>query len=84
MLSKDIFRIQVRAGVCDSVQQYEVIKHNNIYVVIIIADCDSEDGGNARRVEMQKCEAYEIIKLSKQKVVMESNPAYGEIGRISV
>ena len=52
--------------------------------MIIIADRDSEDDGNARSVEMQKCEAYEIVKLSKQKVVVESNPAYGEIGHIPI
>ena len=31
-------------------------------------------------VEMQKCGAYEVIRLSKQRVVMNENPAYGEVG----
>ena len=61
----------------------EAINNNN-NTMIIIADRDSEDNGNARNVGMQKCEAYEIVKLSKQKVVMESNPAYVEIGHIPI
>ena len=30
-------------------------------------------------VQLKACEAYEIIKLPKQKVTMEVNPAYEEI-----
>ena len=31
-------------------------------------------------IKLQKCEAYEVVKLSKQRVTMNDNPAYGEIG----
>ena len=41
---------------------------------------DQRDG-DTHNVELQRCEAYEIVKLSKQKVTMETNPAYGEIGQ---
>ena len=32
-------------------------------------------------IELERCGAYEIVRLSKQKVVMNENPAYGEVGR---
>ena len=31
-------------------------------------------------MEMQKCGAYEVVQLSRQRVIMNDNPAYGEIG----
>ena len=31
-------------------------------------------------IEMMKCGAYEVVKLSGQRVAMNENPAYGEIG----
>ena len=31
-------------------------------------------------IELQKCGAYEVVKLSRQRVTMNDNPAYGEIG----
>ena len=31
-------------------------------------------------LELHKCSAYEIVKLSRQRVEMENNPAYGEVG----
>ena len=31
-------------------------------------------------LELHKCSAYEIVKLSQQRVNMENNPAYGEVG----
>ena len=34
-----------------------------------------------RDIELERCGAYEIVRLSKQKVVMNENPAYGEVGR---
>ena len=30
-------------------------------------------------LELHKCSAYEIVKLSRQRVKMEKNPAYGEV-----
>ena len=32
-------------------------------------------------LELQKCSAYEIVNLSRQRVEMETNPAYGEVGQ---
>ena len=31
-------------------------------------------------IDLMKCGAYEVIKLSRQRVTMNENPAYGEIG----
>jgi hypothetical protein len=31
-------------------------------------------------IELVKCGAYEVVKLSRQRVAMNDNPAYGEIG----
>ena len=30
-------------------------------------------------IELVKCGAYEVVKLSRQRVTMNDNPAYGEI-----
>ena len=30
-------------------------------------------------VEMQKCGAYEVVQLSRQRVVMKDNPAYVDV-----
>ena len=32
-------------------------------------------------LELHKCSAYEVVKLSRQRVKMETNPAYGEVGQ---
>ena len=37
------------------------------------------DPPDSVNIELQKCGAYEVVKLSKQKVTMNDNPAYGEI-----
>ena len=31
-------------------------------------------------MEMQKCGAYEVVQLSRQRVIMNDDPAYEEIG----
>jgi hypothetical protein len=31
-------------------------------------------------IELVKCGAYEVVKLSRQAVAMKDNPAYEEIG----
>lgn len=33
-------------------------------------------------IDLVKCGAYEVVKLSRQRVAMTDNPAYGEIGII--
>ena len=30
-------------------------------------------------IELQNCGAYEVVKLSRQRVAMNDNPAYGEV-----
>ena len=35
-------------------------------------------------IDLQKCGAYEVVKPSKQKVVMNENLAYGEVGSLYV
>ena len=30
-------------------------------------------------VEMQRCDAYEVVQLSQQRVVMKDNPAYVDV-----
>ena len=31
-------------------------------------------------IELQKCGAYEVVKLSRQRVATNDNPAYGIVG----
>ena len=31
-------------------------------------------------IKLEKCGAYEVVQLSRQRVTMNENPAYGEIG----
>jgi hypothetical protein len=31
-------------------------------------------------LDLVKCGAYEVVKLSRQRIAMNDNPAYGEIG----
>ena len=38
------------------------------------------DISNNIDVDLVKCRAYEVVKLSRQRVTMNENPAYGEIG----
>ena len=42
---------------------------------------NSSPSDSTRDIELERCGAYEIVRLSKQKVVMKENPAYGEVGR---
>ena len=55
---------------------------SSLYVAI---RCELYIGGNSvptdADIDLQRCGAYEVVKFSKQKVVMNDNPAYGEIGR---
>ena len=33
-----------------------------------------------QNVELQRCQAYEVVKFSRKKITMEDNPAYVEVG----
>ena len=49
---------------------------------IIVGNHDNNlSSDSTRDIELERCGAYEIVRLSKQKVVMNENPAYGEVGR---
>ena len=47
--------------------------------IIGVHECGQSSHGQVN-TELQKCGAYEIVQLSKQRVVMKDNPAYGQIG----
>ena len=53
---------------------------NNTHPFIGNSDTSSPRD-STRDIELERCGAYEIVRLSKQKVVMNENPAYGEVGR---
>ena len=47
---------------------------------------DEQHGGNLSNnshanIKLVKCGAYEVVQLSKQRVTMKDNPAYGEVGK---
>ena len=49
---------------------------------IIVGNHDNNVSGDSTRdIEPERCGAYEIVRLSKQKVVTNENPAYGEVGK---
>ena len=51
-------------------------------IFCIVGNHDNNlSGDSTRDIELERCGAYEIVRLSKQKVVMNENPAYGEVGR---
>ena len=35
-------------------------------------------------IKTDKCAAYEIVALGRQKVIMNENPAYEDIGRYAI
>ena len=47
---------------------------------LILSDVEGSTTEIEADLELHKCSAYEIVKLSRQRVEMETNPAYGEIG----
>ena len=42
-----------------------------------------EDPGVTVDTEMQSCEAYDIVRLSQQKVTMKDNPAYFDVSLVT-
>ena len=49
---------------------------------MIVGDHDNNTPRESTRdIELKQCGAYEIVRLSKQKVVLNENPAYGEVGK---
>ena len=48
-----------------------------IEVFVLFLRMDASDNVD---INLVKCGAYEVVKLSRQGVTMNENPAYGEIG----
>ena len=61
-----------------------ITKHRYIFAAFSfkVHDCSvfRMDLSNNVDVDLVKCRAYEVVKLSRQRVTMNENPAYGEIG----
>ena len=49
--------------------------YSQILIIIIDNTVDSKN------IQMQKCDAYEVAPMARKNLVMEVNPAYGEIHR---
>ena len=47
---------------------------------LILSDVEGSSTETEADLDLHKCSAYEIVNLSQQKVEMETNPAYGEVG----
>ena len=54
--------------------------HTHTHVHTHSGDQQSRDTSDNVNIELQKCGAYEVVQLSRQRVIMKNNPAYGEIG----
>ena len=48
---------------------------------LILLDVEGPSTETEADLELHKCSAYEIVNLSRQRVEMETNPAYGEVGQ---
>ena len=48
---------------------------------LILSGVEGSSTETEADLELHKCSAYEIVKLSRQRVEMETNPAYGEVGQ---
>ena len=49
--------------------------------LLILSDVEGSSTETEADLELHKCSAYEIVKLSQQRIEMETNPAYGEVGQ---
>ena len=52
--------------------------------LLILSGGEGSPSETEADLELHKCGAYEIVKLSRQRVEMETNPAYGEVGHFLV
>ncbi len=53
------------------------IRHSNQdHVITTDEGASSSPGESGVDVEMQRCGAYEVVRLSRQRVTMKDNPAY--------
>ena len=51
-------------------------------IFCIVGNHDSNlSGDSTRDIELERCGAYEIVRLSKQKFVMNEIHVYDEVGR---
>ena len=60
-----------------------ILMYITITKFLILSGVEGSSPETEVELELHKCSAYEIVKLSRQKVEMENNPAYGEIETFS-
>ena len=65
-----------------AISQKYVIFGTDILDNLAVAGVEADSAETEVELELHiKCSAYAIIKLSRQKIEMETNPAYGEVGQ---
>ena len=50
--------------------------------IIVIGLSETQRQESTDVIEIQACGAYDIIQLSKQRITMDENAAYGQVGVI--
>ena len=50
-----------------------------LYILIPDQGDDKSPAESEVNVEMQRCGAYEVVRLSRQRVTMKDNPAYVDV-----
>ena len=58
---------------------HQKVQFNTLPINVLILFFQELDVGRSTDIHLKTCEAYEVVKLSKQKVTMEVNPAYEQI-----
>ena len=53
--------------------------NNSEYLINSMLGAGKSPGEIEVNVEMQRCDAYEVVQLSRQRVVMKDNPAYVDV-----
>ena len=53
--------------------------HAVCHMFIVVAHCTLSSSTPEMTVDMKHCAAYEVTSFAKQKVVMETNPAYEQV-----
>ena len=62
--------------------QCTIITLDNPLILYIMSGVEGFSTEAEIKLELHKCSAYEIVKLSRRRVEMETNPAYGEVGQL--
>ena len=59
-----------------------VVIQNTLLIIINslqLSGAGKSPGESEMNVEMQRCGVYEVVQLSRQRVVMKDNPAYVDV-----